>query len=142
MNAPRLFPTCGLCLAVAAFTGCAYVKHVPPGQSLSAAFAKKPEVVAMPTPVAPEPKAYASSPSSVPEAPLPDTEKVADYYTLGNLCLQQQRYPEAIAAYQACVKANPQFGEAWNNLAIAYQNLGQNEKAMEAFRKYKMLAVH
>jgi len=76
--------------------------------------------------------------------PLPDqeTEKVADAFTLGNLCLQQGRYADAIAAYESAVKEDPSFAEAWNNLAIAYQDAGQDDKAMAAFRKYKMVALH
>jgi cytochrome c-type biogenesis protein CcmH/NrfG len=125
-------------LVSAALQGCAYVKHVPPGQSLSMATARKPEVVAMPTPT----PAPLTAQQGV-EPPLPaDTEKVADAFTLGNLCMQQGRYPDAVTAYQAALKADPTFADAWSNLAIAYQNLGQNDKAMEAFKKYKMVAVH
>jgi tetratricopeptide (TPR) repeat protein len=122
-------------------TGCAYVKHVPPGQSLSAAMAKRPQLVALP---APPPQAVAvNAPAGGTQPVLPaQTEKVADAFTLGNLCMQQGHYPEAIAAYETALKADPTFAEAWNNLAIAYQNLGQDDKAMAAFRKYKMVALH
>jgi Flp pilus assembly protein TadD len=74
--------------------------------------------------------------------PAPQTEKVADAFTLGNLCMQQGRYEDAIKAYESAVKEDPTFAEAWNNLAIAYQNSGQDDKAMAAFRKYKMVALH
>jgi len=121
--------------------GCAYVKHVPPGQSLSAAMAKKPELVALPAPP-PQPAAPSTAQAGADPALPAQTEKVADAFTLGNLCLQQGHYPEAIAAYETAVKADPTFAEAWNNLAIAYQDLGQDDKAMAAFRKYKMVALH
>lgn len=128
-------------LAATLLAGCAYVKHVPPGQSLSAAMAKKPQIVALPpAPAAPAATA-AGSQSGTPAAPV-QAEKVADAFTLGNLCLQQGHYPEAIAAYEVALQADPAFAEAWNNLAIAYQNLGQDDKAMAAFRKYKMVAMH
>jgi len=130
---------CPALVAGALLTGCACVKHVPPGQSLSAALARKPELVAMPAP--PPPPAASALPDAA-QAPLPQTEKVADAFTLGNLCMQQGRYQEAIAAYQSVVNADPSFGEAWNNLAIAYQNIGEDDKAMAAFRKYKMVALH
>jgi tetratricopeptide (TPR) repeat protein len=135
-------------LAGALLAGCAYVKHVPPGQSLSAAMARKPQLVAMPAPPSPSPQSLAAAdppaiqPTDGSQIPLPQTEKVADAFTLGNLCLQQGRYADAIAAYEAAVKDDPSFAEAWNNLAIAYQNTGQDEKAMAAFRKYKMVALH
>jgi Flp pilus assembly protein TadD len=56
--------------------------------------------------------------------------------------MQQGRYEDAIKAYESAVKEDPTFAEAWNNLAIAYQNSGQDDKAMAAFRKYKMVALH
>ena len=130
---------CPALLVGALLTGCACVKHVPPGQSLSAAMAKKPVLVALPAP--PPQPAGVPAPGGI-EPPLPQTEKVADAFTLGNLCMQQGRYQAAIAAYEQAVKADPTFGEAWNNLAIAYENIGQDDKAMAAFRKYKMVALH
>jgi tetratricopeptide (TPR) repeat protein len=112
------------------------------------ATAKKPELIALPTP--PGQTVAAANPPALPNgappnaAPLPaaQTEKVADAFTLGNLCMQQGRYEDAIKAYESAVKEDPTFAEAWNNLAIAYQNSGQDEKAMAAFRKYKMVALH
>jgi len=137
-----------LCAALSAgalLDGCACVKHVPPGQSLSAAMARKPELVALPSPP-PQPVAVANASQPLAAAatqpPLPQTESVADAFTLGNLCLQQGRYPEAIAAYETALKGDPSFAEAWNNLAIAYQDLGQDDKALAAFRKYKTVALH
>ena len=128
-----------LCLsAVALLSGCAYIKHVPPGQSLSEALAKKAALVALPTPT-PQPGAATAAALPPPEV---ETEKVADAFTLGNLCLEQGHYKDAIAAYQSALKDDPDFAEAWNNLAIAYQDSGQEEKAMEAFRKYKTVAMH
>jgi tetratricopeptide (TPR) repeat protein len=136
----------GCALAGCALAGCAYVKHVPPGQSLNEALAKKAELVSLPSPTpGPLTASVAVEPQPLPPGaggPMPETEKVADSFTLGNLCMQQGHYAEAIAAYEAAVKADPNFADAWNNLAIAYQNVGQDEKAMAAFRKYKMVAMH
>ena len=131
---------CPALFAGAMLAGCASIKHVPPGQSLSAAMAKRPELVALPAPPPSAARATASEPGG--QLPSQPTETVADAYTLGNLCMQQGRYPEAIAAYETALKADPTFAEAWNKLAIAYQNLGQDDKAMAAFRKYKMVALH
>ena len=139
MKIHALFSICATLTAGGLLTACASVKHVPPGQSLSAALAKKPELVALP---APPPTAVPANQPAPAQSPLPQTEKVADSFTLGNLCMQQGRYQEAIAAYDEAIKADPSFGEAWNNLAIAYQNMGQDDKAMAAFRKYKMVALH
>jgi tetratricopeptide (TPR) repeat protein len=123
-----------------------WFRHVPPGQSLFEATAQKPELVALPAP--PEQMVAANNPPPLPAAaataPMPtiETEKVADDFTLGNLCMQQGRYEDAIKAYESALKDDPTFAEAWNNLAIAYQNSGQEDKAMAAFRKYKMVALH
>jgi Tfp pilus assembly protein PilF len=100
--------------------------------------AQKATLIAMPAPP-PQPATAATAPEV---SPVLQTEKVADAFTLGNLCLQQGRYKDAIAAFQSALKEDPSFAEAWNNLAIAYQDAGQDDKAMEAFRKYKMVAVH
>jgi tetratricopeptide (TPR) repeat protein len=142
MKIDAAFSVCSALVAGAFLAGCSCIKHVPPGQSLSAAMAKKAQLVSLPAP--PPGPAVASKPSQPADeaAALPRTEKVADAFTLGNLCLQQGRYPEAIAAYETALKADPSFAEAWNNLAIAYQDLGQDDKAMAAFRKYKMVALH
>jgi tetratricopeptide (TPR) repeat protein len=138
MRARTAISVCQALLVGAVLAGCAYIKHVPPGQSLSEAMAKKPELVALPTPTPAPPAVLAAE-----EAPLPaQTEKVADAFTLGNLCLQQGRYADAIAAFETAVKADPNFADAWNNLAIAYQDTGQNDKAMAAFKRYKTVAVH
>lgn len=142
MNFRAVLPVFPALFAGALLTGCAYVKHVPPGQSLSAAMARKPQLVALPAPPPSQNVAVVDQPQAGDQPPLPQTETVADSFTLGNLCMQQGRYPEAIAAYETALKADPSFAEAWNNLAIAYQNTGQDEKAMAAFKKYKMVAVH
>lgn len=86
----------------------------------------------MPTPVQP----VLATQKAEPE-PLPDTEKVADSFTLGNFCMEQGRYTDAIAAYETAVKLNPNFADAWNKLAIAYQNIGNEKKSREAFKKFK-----
>ena len=125
-------------LTGALLSGCAYIKHVPPGQSLSAATARKPVLVALPSP-SPQPPTAAPQPSDA--EPLPPPEKIADAFTLGNLCMHQGRYPEAVAAYETALKSDPALAEAWNNLAVAYQNLGQDDKALAAFRKSKMVAL-
>jgi tetratricopeptide (TPR) repeat protein len=133
--------------------GCAYIQHVPPGQSLSVAMARKADLVALPAPPPQaQPPALAIAQADLPSdtlkvpatamMPVPETEDVADAYTLGNLCLQQGRYNDAIAAYEKAVQRDPTFADAWNKLALAYQDAGQDDKAMEAFKKYKMASDH
>jgi len=130
------------CVIVTA-TGCGYVHHVPPGQSVAFSMAKKADLVAMPP--SPQPtlatagsRTAAAQENIEPQMPsASDTEKVADSFALGNLFMEQGRYTEAIAAYEAAVKIDPTFADAWNKLAVAYQNSGQDQKALEAYRRFK-----
>ena len=142
-----LLPVTALAIvASAAMTGCGVVQHVPPGQSVAFAKAKKAELVTLPPAAKPSlaPHLGTSADSSA-EPSLPtsssDVEKVADSFNLGNLCLAQGQYEQAIAAYQAALKVNPNFAEAWSRLAVAYQNAGEEKKALEAYRKSKALSL-
>ena len=105
--------------------------------------AKKADLVAMPPSPQPTPATAGSRTAAAQENIEPqmpsasDTEKVADSFALGNLFMEQGRYPEAIAAYEAAVKIDPTFADAWNKLAVAYQNSGQDQKALEAYRRFK-----
>lgn len=82
-------------------------------------------------------------PMPAPEPALPDNKglQAADSFMVGNLCMEQGKYPEAASAYEKTVRLNPRFAEAWNKLAVAYQNIGEDQKALAAFRKYKSLSL-
>ena len=108
--------------------------HAPPRTDVGIVLAKK--AVAVPTPT---PKPVAVAPD-MPAARESTTESIADYFTLGNLMMQQEKYADAIKAYESAVKLDPTFSEAWNHLAICYQNTGQTNKAVEAFKKYKSIS--
>ena len=87
--------------------------------------------------VLPEPQPTLTVPPLAPS----DTDKAADSFALGNFCLAQGRNAEAIAAYETTVKLNPKLAEAWSKLAIAYQNAGEDQKALDAFKKSRAAAV-
>lgn len=133
----RSFITAALGFSLlAALAGCHHVafKHSPPGTSVRVATAKRAEPVATPTPKR----------VTVVERPAgsdTNTENIADYYTLGNLMMQQQKYADAIKAFESALKLDPTFADAWNHLAICYQNSGQPKKAAEAFKKYKAASL-
>jgi len=131
---PRKIATTA-CL-IMTLAGCGHFGHInfahePPGTSVKVALAKKAEAVPTPTPV---PRT-----AGLPDSREAMTETIADYFTLGNLMMQEEKYTEAIKAYENAVKLDPTFSEAWNHLAICYQNTGQSAKAMEAFKKYKTI---
>jgi CHAT domain-containing protein/tetratricopeptide (TPR) repeat protein len=62
-------------------------------------------------------------------------------YRQAYLLLQQQRPAEAVPAFQRAVALNQIAGNAaraataWNNLGVAYSNLGETRSALEAFEK-------
>ncbi len=134
--------------------GCANgVKLVrtPPGTSVEVALAKRAEVVRLPGPPpapvsGPDLPAIAARtqvPAVEPELPAYDnTERVADAYTRGQLCLKTGAEAEAIAAFQEAVKLDPTFSEAWYSLAALYERQGDAEKSIEAFRNAKKIAHH
>jgi len=117
--------------------GCGHVAftHAPPGTSVQIATAKRAQAVPTPTPI---PVATTTQPD-MPSSRETMTETIADYFTLGNLMMQEEKYPEAIKAYENAVRLDPTFSDAWNHLAICYQNTGQQEKAIEALKKYKAI---
>jgi tetratricopeptide (TPR) repeat protein len=145
MHTPALSTAIAATLLLA---GCAMPKvaHTPPGTSVEIALAKKAELVQMPTP-APVPGAQAAAGVvHVPavEPPMPErnlvVEQVGDAYSRGIFCLRAERDAEAIAAFEEAVKLDPTFTDAWENLALLYEKMGDPKKALEAFKKAKKLA--
>jgi tetratricopeptide (TPR) repeat protein len=115
--------------------------HVPPGQSVEVALAKKATPVQQP--VAKTAKSY-SGPGVEPDLPSGSPDGIAtvsDFFTLGCLFMEQGNYTDAIGAFEKALKLDPTFTEACNNLAICYQNSGQEEKAVQTFQKYKALTT-
>jgi Flp pilus assembly protein TadD len=123
----------GLILALGSCGHVAFT-HAPAGTAVQVVQAKK--AVAVPTPT---PKPVAVVNPDLPSKHDEVTENIADDYTLGNLMMEQEKYAEAIKAYESAVKLDPTFYDAWNHLAICYQQTGQNKKAIEAFKKYKTI---
>jgi hypothetical protein len=133
-----------LAFLVPLLAGCsAQFTHVQPGQSAMFASAQKAEFVAGPGSASLEgglgiqgiPPVEPSLPAANPG------ETVNDYYALGTFCLQQERNAEAAAAFRKAVELDPTYADAWNSLAICYQNAGDSAKAVEAFKKYKTLTA-
>jgi Flp pilus assembly protein TadD len=122
--------------------------HTPPGTSVEVALAKKPEVVRLPTPPAlaaapqaPRSGSAARNPAVEPDLPKQDkTMLVADAFSRGQFCMKAGKDEEAISAFREVVKIDPTFMEGWQNLAMLYEQTGQEDKALEAFRKAKKIA--
>jgi tetratricopeptide (TPR) repeat protein len=145
LNVAKYFSLAGVALVLG---GCASVKltHIPPGESMNAAMAKKAELVRMPVAQTPAP-ALPGLPGHVPavEPELPGNstvERVAEAYSRGEFCLGAGKDDEAIAAFEEAVKIDPAFTEAWQQLAMLYEKKGSSKKAIEAFRRSKKIASH
>ncbi len=125
----------GLLLAAG---GCKHVafNHAPPGTSINVAMAKK----AQPVPTPPAPVAEHVTDTERPSGQDARTENIADFYTMGNLLMAQGKYADAIPKFESAVKLDPTFSDAWNHLAICYQDTGQAKKAAVAFKKYKAVS--
>jgi len=56
-------------------------------------------------------------------------------YYLGRAKYNENRFEEAIDAFQRCLKLDPKDVKAEDNLGLSYQGLGRNEEAAAAFRQ-------
>jgi tetratricopeptide (TPR) repeat protein len=137
-----------LTFAAAGLAGCAQMVHVTPGTSVELALARKPEVIRMP-----ESMLVHNAPHTVSarlayikpvEPDLPTTDSVtavAEAFTRGKEALGAGRTGDAITAYSQAVELDPSFGDAWQQLAVAYEKAGKPGKAKDAFRHYKNMAT-
>ena len=60
-------------------------------------------------------------------------------YSLGYVLQAQGRSLEAIRAYEASLRADPEKAEALGNLAVAYASLDEKNKAIQAMQKALIL---
>ncbi len=58
------------------------------------------------------------------------------YFNQGVVLINAQKMVEAKTAFEAAVKAKPDYAEAWYLLASAYTNQGQFKEAVEAYENY------
>ena len=56
-------------------------------------------------------------------------------YNLGRLRQMEKDYRGAISIYKTIVKQQPRFGLAWNNLGLAYREIGEPDDAISCFRR-------
>lgn len=53
----------------------------------------------------------------------------------------QGKFGEAISEFEETIEINPDFPEAYMTLALAYENKGEKEKAIENYEKFVDLAA-
>jgi tetratricopeptide (TPR) repeat protein len=124
-----------------AFGACGHIKvtHVPPGESLNVALARRADLVRLPAP--PPSAAVRQAPNSRENTGLPQSDnsaRVAEAFSRGDFCMSGGKDDEAIAAFQEAVKLDPTFTDAWQRLAALYEKKGDNKKAIDAFRRSKI----
>jgi len=56
------------------------------------------------------------------------------WYYLGRTKYNENRFAEAIAAFQQCLKLNPKDVKAEDNLGLSYEGLNRSEDALAAYR--------
>lgn len=68
-----------------------------------------------------------------------DSTNARIWCDLGTLAFRQQMYSVAVARFQTALKYQPQLNEAQYNLALAYEKLGQTQRAGFEWQKYRQL---
>lgn len=58
-----------------------------------------------------------------------------DWYNLGNGYSDMGSYKEAIPAYALSLRMKSNYGNAWNNLGVAEESLGQNATALSDYQR-------
>ncbi len=64
-----------------------------------------------------------------------DPNNVLGWYYLGRTKYNENRFEEAIDAFQKCLQLSPKHVKAEDNLGLSLQGLGRNEEAQAAFLK-------
>ncbi len=67
---------------------------------------------------------------------VPNSENNSNIlFYVGNCYLYQNKFDEAIKAYDKAIEINPQISETWNNKGIALHELNRSDEAMKAYDK-------
>ncbi len=68
---------------------------------------------------------------------IPESQEIpADYFYLhGNILFKMKQFQEAFAQYKEAIRINPQYGDAYNNLANLYFMAKQYQKALDCLEQ-------
>ena len=67
--------------------------------------------------------------------PSPREIEAAKEHSKGTEQMMVKKYKEAIVFFRRAIDLNPDFAEAYYNLGIAYEELGQHEDSVETLKK-------
>lgn len=57
------------------------------------------------------------------------------YSSLGGILGRQEKYDEAIVAFQSALAINPILGSAWSDLGVVYARIGRIDEAIRAYKQ-------
>lgn len=60
-------------------------------------------------------------------------------YNLGNVFREHGKLEAAVECYQTCVEQLPGFAEAWGNMGVALEAMGEHERALSAMEKARAI---
>jgi uncharacterized protein HemY len=70
-----------------------------------------------------------------------DPESTLPRFSLGKLCLERRRYPEAAELLRFCVSRQADWASAWLLLGDALSGAGEREAAREAYERCRQLSI-
>jgi protein O-mannosyl-transferase len=54
---------------------------------------------------------------------------------MGDVYARKKDYQNAILEFKKSIEINPKYADAWHNLALSYQNIGQKDEAIKTYQK-------
>jgi protein O-mannosyl-transferase len=54
---------------------------------------------------------------------------------MGDVYARRKDYQNAILEFKKSIEINPKYADAWHNLALSYQSIGQKEEAIKTYQK-------
>src|SRR5579862_3577073 len=70
-----------------------------------------------------------------------DPSSTLPRYSLGKLCLEKGRFPEAVEQLRFCVSKQADWANAWLLLGDALAGAGEREPAHEAYARCRELSI-
>ena len=68
-----------------------------------------------------------------------DDQQSAFHYNLGLAYYRLVLYELAIEAYYTAIEKDPDLENAWYNLSLALDKIGETDKAFQAYQRYQKL---
>lgn len=68
-----------------------------------------------------------------------DESQAVFHFNMGLAYYRLVLYERSIEAYQTAIDLNPEFGEAWYNLSLVLDKIGETDRAFMAYEKYQAI---